>query len=708
MPGEEGDGLDYGDVPRIQSVNALLPIEEKKTGTKVPSPRITKRKSLLSLIDRQNTYKRPLTSSSIHYDASKWWKPISLKEVDVNNPFIQAIKKGVDQPSSEINLRGLNKSRTLGAIKFGMNQQDRYESSEFGVIQKRASEIKFHCSSIPALGEEGCTQPAFSCAQRTNYFDKHYTDGLKIPGPVDYDNYWRRLGSMISDHDLMRFSENRVPTELEILQKRSAKVPGPGAYEIKKVSPRSGYFNKSKKPWTEIDWIRYRAKQIPSVHDYAVPPSPMPGGGRIAKTKRVTYLSQIIEKESKLPGPHEVGALPTNDPRLKLPGGGVISASDFDTWLDERSKHGRRLPGAADYETTVTALRSTGATSWKPAFADAKPDARKLSELNQYVKVKEQIPEAGMYNPASLPEGSSVAISTARKKSWLDRKRTKGTFMPNYSSLNDKSLVQYAKTPGGGGKKTSRPVNQPFPLRPHSSMYKQAHRVSPGPGDYLHGSSIDNLYSPLSTVINRAPKSQNYFEEIAKRTSSNPGPGRYNFPETLGKSKSTKSKAASRKKKGSKRRDKRLQKKEPAPATKLTKKKKSGPPMSFSVKSEFIPPFVICLTFRKQSFSELERKVRRKVQSALSDLMEGFEDYCLCDTSGMPLQFMKSAKSIRWKIPEDRLHPEKDLGLTNNQNLLFVRKTDAVCRWMEGTMRLEYLTKMSRGNTRYQEKIAAY
>ena len=247
--------------------------------------------------------------------------------------------------------------------------------------------------------------------------------------------------------------------------------------------------------------------------------------------------------------------------------------------------------------------------------------------------------------------------------------------MPNYSSLNKKSLVQYATK------------------RTNTSHERS---ISPGPGEYLNQSNINNLYSPLSTVMNRAPKSQNYFEEVANRTACVPGPGQYTAPETLAVKNPIKKKKKKKKKRQKKVHGSKENKSKSMHGQKTAKQKETIPTLSFSFKSESMPPFVICLAFAKQSLGELRRKVKMKARSMLDDMDEKFEDYCLCDNSGMPLKFMMSTRSVKRGILEDLLHPIHDLGLTNNQILLLMRKKDTLCKWDQGIAREKYIKQFLR------------
>jgi len=84
-------------------------------------------------------------------------------------------------------------------------------------------------------------------------------------------------------------------------------TPGPGAYELKSTLTNSGGTWGKFKPKTELDWIEYRAKQVPAPGDYHSDKFSTlnKNGGSWSKYKPKTDVEWRMEKAAQEPGPGE-------------------------------------------------------------------------------------------------------------------------------------------------------------------------------------------------------------------------------------------------------------------------------------------------------------------------------------------------------------------------------------------------------------------
>ena len=97
-------------------------------------------------------------------------------------------------------------------------------------------------------------------------------------------------------------STSAIVTDVDLTMRRSAKVPGPGAYDFSYGSGTSGGRFSTSKPKTEVEWIMHRSRQIPGPGEYKRPVS-MPSGGKFGESKPKTALEQIMHQSAKVPGP---------------------------------------------------------------------------------------------------------------------------------------------------------------------------------------------------------------------------------------------------------------------------------------------------------------------------------------------------------------------------------------------------------------------
>jgi len=676
------------------------------------SPRLAK-----SLVDRQQEYARPATST-LGAVAGSGWSSLSVDK-ERGSFITAAIKRGMEKPTTLLNPSHIDPNPK--ALRF--DDVKRYETSEIGMGQKRSSEIKFHCRPRIELGTKDSQKTRFITDDRKSYFQKAFENGMQVPASNQYDNFWRRLVSMHADNNFQAFTDLQVPGFIDKVLQRAKDIPGPGTYNLKDPNQRAGLFNKSKKPMTDIDWAVFHSKQIPSAQDYVLPSMPLPGGGKISNTKRSTYLTEAVRKGEKEPGPADENALFENDPRLALPKGGVISSSNLNTWLDQRLLDGRRLPGSADYDNAKSTLLKTGAVAWNSADTTRKSHCRDLSELNQYIKVKDKIPGPADYifEPVSFPRKNArkqAIIGTGKRvlmhdvdnskfSRSIDRYAEDPSFRPHPAAL---IAYQRSSTAALERRRHVPEKNQPHPLRQiPTARTTNSHRqplymdtIDPSSPSVFSYKNVDALYQSKSSPF--LGKALSCFDEIAKQKEGQPGPGSYDLSKSGlvhdierrlggGFSKSFKNlddmraekekmalqeveemkKQEQAKKKGAQKKPK----KKASLGIKILKNTVTTPTFSVTIKSDCCPPFCICMSKDKRLLT-LESKVRKKMAPLHKMLGLDQEEYCLVTTSNIPLIHLQNRMAVKYRVPMEKLNVEKDLCITKDQVLRWVPTSQAL------------------------------
>ena len=111
--------------------------------------------------------------------------------------------------------------------------------------------------------------------------------------------------------DLLRLEKIRRDEWRAATAVERAITPGPGAYELPSTLAASGGTWGKFKPKTELDWVRYRAAQVPAPGDYHSDKFSTlnKNGGSWSKYKPKSDVEWRMEKAAKEPGPGEYKVL---------------------------------------------------------------------------------------------------------------------------------------------------------------------------------------------------------------------------------------------------------------------------------------------------------------------------------------------------------------------------------------------------------------
>lgn len=267
---------------RIKEKNIYNLEKEKKdinNNKKKPPPKKNRYENYRTLIARQDDYvrKHDVNGWEKYVKDAKWWLPIS-RDREQRSPFTHAIRRSISTPSVHE-----NNLRTSPAIKkngymYSHDSTNRYDTSDFGKLEQHAKHIPFHCLSHQAIktatqlertvgSDDAKEKMYYVMGKRKTYFDDIIETSKKRPSSVSYDNYWERMGTMVSGQDLQAFTpiqENFaiIKNKDEIEKIRNSKTrrmdwigdnsleptPGPGKYEIKTPESRGGRMRKIL-PW---------------------------------------------------------------------------------------------------------------------------------------------------------------------------------------------------------------------------------------------------------------------------------------------------------------------------------------------------------------------------------------------------------------------------------------------------------------------------
>lgn len=263
-------------------------------------------------------------------------------------------------------------------------------------------------------------------------------------------------------------------------------TPGPAAYAAPPLlAPSGGKFNTSK-PKSDIDWVTYRAAQLPAPGQCAysrasamlkqcraltrssntlrcgcspccadgAPALPKPAGGRFSTAFPKTELDWIVYRARENPGPAVYGA-----PKLPTPSGGRFNESNPKGELDWIEYRARQLPAPGDHDVD-RGVMLLSKTKPSPAF----------SLRGKVVRGNHQ---------TQLPDAVSFTHSTANPEG-PGRCRTD-------SFLDDKQLIsRYKRVPVHRFSSGSRGLD-PFATdkrKPTKQERKAARRAARCPSDY--------------------------------------------------------------------------------------------------------------------------------------------------------------------------------------------------------------------------------
>ena len=110
------------------------------------------------------------------------------------------------------------------------------------------------------------------------------------------------------------FSTANPMTQIDILEKRAAEVPGPGEYHIPGVGDcTSGQLFSTANPKSHIDWAVFEAKAKPGPGQYAVDKAfkaanDSKGGGSFSTANPKSHIDWAVFEAKTKPGPGQYGA----------------------------------------------------------------------------------------------------------------------------------------------------------------------------------------------------------------------------------------------------------------------------------------------------------------------------------------------------------------------------------------------------------------
>ena len=697
-----------------------------------------------TLISRQDDHARKHDIDLWEKDVkgAKWWLPLS-RDREQGSPFTQAIKRSISTPSvHEINLQSRINTSKRGFL-YKIDKRSRYEMSDFGSLEREAKNIPFHClghkkiewksqpvrrimtaNSYP--GMERVEKLYHVMGERKTYFDEAIETSKMRPSSVSYDNYWQRLGSMISEQDFQAFSpiqENfallKDKTEIEKIRKRKTRrmdwigvssldpTPGPGKYKIKRPPLKGGRFNKSKKPLTKIDWVIKFAKEIPSVHDYAPPKNPKIFGGRIATAKSKTYLEVLQDQARLTPGPFDTGNVHENHPKLKLPKGGKISTADVPTWVDDVMRNSRQLPSSADYFEDIiksNTLSKEGAIGWHhKSHDDRLPDKMKHSEIREIEARSAEIPSVFdycLYRPSAVKISSKKGgtMSKQQRVTIFEENELVGKSSPNILGVSKyTSMDELKKFHSRKPKK-----NVPDAIKKRRSKLQSDHRQKL---QQLRGLRGPAAYPNTDVFYNKGRggprwpiyKRKEPTGECANARECVPGP-KYNVSRdswrnkdggvSFGRLVSTKKRKHNGKSADSVNTE---TAEKPSSISTLGSRKqdKASAKFPLTVKVDCCNPFVIIP--KSKNLEDIENLVRKQIKQRLKHSLVGklatSKQYGLWTTDGIKLRNvgMTKKENLRRKSMNnvfsikisDNIDIEKDCGVIANQTLVWQKVTSA-------------------------------
>jgi hypothetical protein len=209
--------------------------------------------------------------------------------------------------------------------------------------------IAARASKIPGPGAYNVRQNALSAAGATKISDANPMSELdwiikrakETPSSQDYGipELPKKQG--------VKFSSVNLPTEIDLIAMCASKIPGPGAYNVRRNALSGAGVTKisDANPMSELDWIIKRAKETPSSQDYGIPELPRKQGVKFSSVNLPTEIDLIAARASKIPGPGAYGI-----PDLPRKEGVKFSEFFLPSEIELLMKRSAEVPGPGAYE----------------------------------------------------------------------------------------------------------------------------------------------------------------------------------------------------------------------------------------------------------------------------------------------------------------------------------------------------------------------
>jgi len=223
-------------------------------------------------------------------------------------------------------------------------------------------------------------------------------DARSKPGVGQYDAAAAHR-AQVNRRQQGKFNEAIVPSALELAMARSAKLPGPGAYDAPPRPMRGGKISASSAlSDVEIKMAVAAKSPGPGEYDTSRATSPMPSGGRFNSAIVPSDLEKQIATAAKSPGP---GAYPgVQENSSSRMSGGKFNAAVVPSDLESRMRQAALTPGPCAYDTTTQA----GATKGGRMSATSPP-----TELEWIERRGSLSPGPGAYDVRSAAKHTMVS-----------------------------------------------------------------------------------------------------------------------------------------------------------------------------------------------------------------------------------------------------------------------------------------------------------
>mmetsp|Transcript_29542 Transcript_29542/g.60396 ORF Transcript_29542/g.60396 Transcript_29542/m.60396 type:complete len:372 (-) Transcript_29542:221-1336(-) len=255
----------------------------------------------------------------------------------------------------------------------------------YGTSPSYLDTVTAHQGDLPGPGQYYVDDTAsrmaggkFSTAYPKSEVDEKMFKALREPGPGEYETVITNRAMPLQCLRGGGMSNSKRITELDTLQARARKTPGPGANgAVDGPRPHFGCkFQLANVP-TELDIIEKNSKKSPAPHDYGYPDELQRAnrtGGQFSSAFPPTALEAAIKSKEGVPGPASYAP--------KAPGGtyvGKCSMERLPSDQDRQIAAARRLPGPGEYNLESTLIdRNPGSSKW-PSVGH-RPNPRKPKE----------------------------------------------------------------------------------------------------------------------------------------------------------------------------------------------------------------------------------------------------------------------------------------------------------------------------------------
>jgi hypothetical protein len=215
----------------------------------------------------------------------------------------------------------------------------------------------------------------FSTANPKSEVEVKVFKALREPGPGEYETDITNHGLPLKCFVGGGMSNSKRITELDVLQTRARKTPGPGANgAVDGPQPHFGCkFQLANVP-TELDMIERNSKKSPAPHDYGYPDAQLQRSGQKGQFSSAfppTALEAIIRSKAGIPGPA------TYEPKIaKGVSVGKVPMARTPSDQDRQIVAARKLPGPGEYNLGSTLIdQNPGGSKWPTVGhrPDAKP-----------------------------------------------------------------------------------------------------------------------------------------------------------------------------------------------------------------------------------------------------------------------------------------------------------------------------------------------